>query len=152
MTNKAEYPRTVTAVHIILLKYQPNYNSNRNSQYNGVSNQLVFAQHSKTGDVEGDGKEKEYRPRINLDHITCNDCGEKCHYAGKNDFPTQAKLKEDAEAFRNMKQEKSSNKPPGGGYQKSLLNVKYASCSLMMRTPTEEWYKLPSHSLIFFQT
>ena len=54
--NKAEYPRTVTAVQSLLLNYQPNYNSNRNSQSNEVSNQLMFAQHSKTGDKEGDGK------------------------------------------------------------------------------------------------
>ena len=31
--NKAEYPRTVTAVQSILLKYQPTYNSNRISHY-----------------------------------------------------------------------------------------------------------------------
>ena len=35
---KAEQPRTVTAVHSLLLNYQPNYNSNRNSQSIGVSN------------------------------------------------------------------------------------------------------------------
>ena len=54
--NKAEYPRTVTAVQSLLLNYQPNYNSHRNSQTNGISNQLMFAQHGKTGDDEGDGK------------------------------------------------------------------------------------------------
>ena len=73
-----------------------------------------------------------------MDHSTCNDCGEKVHYAGNNDCPTQARLKEDAEAFRKMKQEKSSNKPPGGGDQKALVNVKYASFSLMMGSPTNE--------------
>ena len=51
--NKAEYPRTVTAVQVILLKYQPNYSSNRNYQSNGVRNQLMFAQHGKTGDDKG---------------------------------------------------------------------------------------------------
>ena len=91
--NKAEYPRTVTAVQSLLLNYQPNYNSHRNSQSKGVSNQLMFAQRGKTGDNKGDGKEKEQIPRRNLDHITCNDCGEKVHYAGNNDFPTQARLK-----------------------------------------------------------
>ena len=30
--NKAEYPRTVTAVHIILLNYKPNYKYNRQYQ------------------------------------------------------------------------------------------------------------------------
>ena len=80
--NKAEYPRSVTAVQILLLNHQPNYNSHRNSQPNGVSNQLMFAQRGKTGDNGGDRKEKEQRPRRNLDHITCNNCGEKVHYAG----------------------------------------------------------------------
>ena len=51
-----------------------------------------------------------------------------------------------------MKQEKSSNKPPGGGYQKELVNVKDASCSLIMEDPTEEWGKLPSPGLMFYQT
>ena len=64
----------------------------------------MFAQRGKTGDDEGDGKEKDQRPRRNLDHITCNDCGEKGHYAGNNDCPTQARLKEDTETFRKMKQ------------------------------------------------
>ena len=109
--NKAEYPSTVTAEKSLLLNYQPNYNSNRNYQYNEVSNQLMFAQRGKTEDDKGNGKEKEQRPRINLDHITCNDCGEKVRSAGKSDCPNQAKLKEDAEAFRNMKQEKSFNPP-----------------------------------------
>ena len=34
--NKAD--RNVTAVQILLLNYQPNFNSSRNSQYNGVGN------------------------------------------------------------------------------------------------------------------
>ena len=74
----------------------------------------MFAQHEKTGDNKGDGKEKEQRPRINMDHITFNDCGEKGNYAWKSDCTTQYKFKEDAEAFRKIKQEKSSNNPPGG--------------------------------------
>ena len=41
--NKAEYPRAVTTVQSLLLNYQPNYNSDRNYKYNGVSNQLMFA-------------------------------------------------------------------------------------------------------------
>ena len=57
--NKAEYTRTVTAVKSLLLNYQPNYNSHRNYQSNGVSNQLMFAQRGKNGEDEGDGKEKE---------------------------------------------------------------------------------------------
>ena len=105
---KTEYPRTVTTVQSILLKYQPNYNYHRNSQSNRVRNQLMFVQHGKTGDNEGDKKEKEQRPRRNMDHITCSDCVEKVQYDGNNDCPTQARLKEDAEAFRKMNQEKSS--------------------------------------------
>ena len=83
--NKAEYPKTVTIEQSLLLNYQPTYNSHRNYQPNGVSNHIMFAQHGKTGDDKGDGKEKKQRPRRNLDHITCNDCGEKGHYAGNND-------------------------------------------------------------------
>ena len=51
-----------------------------------------------------------------------------------------------------MKQEKSSNKPPGGGYQKALVNVKDALCSLVMGCPIEEWGELPSPDLMFCQT
>ena len=92
--NKAEYPMSVTTVQSLQLKYQPNYNSNRNSQYNKVSNQLMFAQHGKNGDVEGDGKDKEQRPRRNMDQTICKDCGEKCHYAGNNECPTQSNINE----------------------------------------------------------
>ena len=112
----------------------------------------MFEQHGKTGDDTGDGKEKHQRPRRNLDHITCNDCGEKVHYAGNNECPTQYRIKEDAEAFRITKQEKSSNNLPGVGDQKSLVNVKDALCSLMMGYPTKEWGKLPSPGLILCQT
>ena len=82
-------------------------------------------------------------------HITCNECGEKGHYFGNSDCPTQSKLKEDVEAFRNMNQDKSSNKPPGGGDHKSLVDVRDASCSLVMGSPTEEWGEPPSPGLIF---
>ena len=92
--NKVEYTSTVTAVHILLLNYQPNYKSNRNYQSNGVRNQIMFTQRGKTGDDKGDGKGKEQRPRRNLDHITCNNCEKKVHCAGNNDFQTQARLKE----------------------------------------------------------
>ena len=152
MLNKAEYRSTVTSVQSLLLNYQPKYNSNRNSQPNGVSNQLMFTQRGKTGDDKDDGKEKEQRPRGNMEHITCNDCGEKCHYTGKNDCLDQARLKEDAEAFRKRKQEKSFIKPHSGGDHKALVNVKDASCSLMMGSPTEEWGELPTPGLMFCQT
>ena len=49
MLKKAEYPRTVNVVQILLLNYQPNYNSNGNYQFNGVSNHLMFAQCRKLG-------------------------------------------------------------------------------------------------------
>ena len=51
-----------------------------------------------------------------------------------------------------MNQDKSSNKTPGGGYKRALVNVKDAPCSLMMGYPTKEWGKLPSPGLIFCQT
>ena len=53
--NKAEYPRAVTEVQSLLLNHQLKYNLNRNSQSNGSIKQLMFAQHGKTGDDEGDG-------------------------------------------------------------------------------------------------
>ena len=49
--------RTVTAVQNLLLNFQPNYNSNRQSQSQGVSNQLMFAQRGKMGDDKGETKE-----------------------------------------------------------------------------------------------
>ena len=102
--NKVEYPRTFTAVQSLLLNYQPNYNSNRNSQSNGVRNQLMFAQRGKTGNDEGDGKEKYQIPRRNISNINCNKCGDKGHYAEKSECPTQTNIKEDVEAFIKMKQ------------------------------------------------
>ena len=42
----------------------------------------MFAQHSKTGGDEGDGKENEQIPRRNLDHITYKECVEKVQYDG----------------------------------------------------------------------
>ena len=51
-----------------------------------------------------------------------------------------------------MKQEKYSNNPLGGGDQKALVNAKYASFSLMMGPPTEEWSKPPSTGIMFCQT
>ena len=57
--NEAEYPRTVTAVQSLLLNSQTNYNSNRQSQYQGVRNQLMFSQCGKTRDDEV--KTNEYK-------------------------------------------------------------------------------------------
>ena len=48
--NKAEYPRTITSVKILLLKYQPKYRSNRQYQSQGVRKQLMFTQREKYGD------------------------------------------------------------------------------------------------------
>ena len=113
--NKAEYPKTVTAVQSPILNYQPNYNDNRNSKSFGAINQLVYAQRRKTGDDKGDKKKKNKRSRRNLDHITCNNCGEKVRYAWNSECSTEISLKEDVDAFIKMKQENPPNKPPGGG-------------------------------------
>ena len=78
---KDKYPRTVTAVQRKSLNYQPNYNSNRQFQSQGVSNQIMLAQRGKTGDDEGKTKEDKQTPQINLDHINCKNGGEKSHYA-----------------------------------------------------------------------
>ena len=48
--NKSEYPKTITAVQSLLLRYKPNYNSNRKYQYHCVRNQLMFTQRGKTRD------------------------------------------------------------------------------------------------------
>ena len=113
--NKAEHPSTVTAVQSLLLNHQPSYNSKINSQYNRVSNQLVFAQCGKTGGDEGEKKEKEKRPGRNLDHIACKYCGEKDYYAGNSYCSNHTNLKSDVEALRKMKQGKYANNPSGGG-------------------------------------
>ena len=42
----------------------------------------MFAQSGKTGDGDGETKDDKQNPQINLDHITCNYCGEKGHYTG----------------------------------------------------------------------
>ena len=73
--NKAEYPKTATKLQSLLLNYQSNYNSSGKSQYQGAGNQLMFTQHGKTRDDEGEEKEEKKKPQINLDHITYNDCG-----------------------------------------------------------------------------
>ena len=59
-------------------------------------------------------------------------------------------LKKDIEAFRKMNQENLGTTPLMEE-KKTLVNVKDASCSLMMVIPTEEWYCLPSHGLMFCQ-
>ena len=95
----------LTTVQSILLNYKPNYNYNRKFQSNGVRNQLMFVQYRKTGENKGDEKDKEKITSRNLDHVTCNRCGEKGHYDGKGECSTQIKLKEDTEALKNTKQE-----------------------------------------------
>ena len=72
---------------------------------------------------------------------------------GNRECYTQKTLKEGAEEFIKTKQVKYGNKTPdGGGKQKALVNIKGASYSLIMGTPTKEWYDLPSPGLIFWQT
>ena len=51
-----------------------------------------------------------------------------------------------------MRQEKSGNKPPDGEEQKTLVNVKDASFSIIMGIPTKEWDDLPYPGLVFCQT
>ena len=71
----------------------------------------MFAQRGKTGYYEGDTKYKKQKPWRNIDHITCNYCGEKGHYVRNNEFSALTKLKEYSEALRKINQEKSGNKP-----------------------------------------
>ena len=59
----------------------------------------MFAQHGKTGDDDGKKKTINQTPPKSIDHITCNDCGVKGHYAGNSELSTQTKLKEDAESI-----------------------------------------------------
>ena len=64
--NKAEFLSTVAAVQNLLLNFRHNYNSYMQSQFNDISNKLMFAQHGKTGYDEGEKK---------TGHITFNYCG-----------------------------------------------------------------------------
>ena len=49
------------------------------------------------------------------------------------------KLKEDAESFRKRKQGKYGYQPLGGGGEpKTLVNVEYVSCSIMIVISTKE--------------
>ena len=73
--NKVDYSRTVTAVQSLILNHQPNYNSNRKSQSNGITDQLMSVQRWKNGDDDSDTKDGKQKPKINLDHITCNGDG-----------------------------------------------------------------------------
>ena len=71
----------------------------------------MFAQCGENGDDEGEQKYKKQKNRINIDHITCNICEGKGHYAGNRKFSTHTKPKEDARAFIKMKQVKSRTRP-----------------------------------------
>ena len=53
----------------------------------------MFAQRGKNGDDEDEVKDYKQKPWRNIYHITCNDFGEKGHYAGNRKWPTQVKLK-----------------------------------------------------------
>ena len=128
--SKAEYSRTVTVVQILLLNYQPNYNSNRQSQSQGAVNQLMFTQRGKTKYDKGEVKEENQKSQRNLDQITCNDCG-KIPICRKIECSNQAKLKEDTEAFSKTEKVKSGNKPPDGGEDKTLVNVEVGQLQLV---------------------
>ena len=59
-----------------------------------------------------------------MDHITYNDYGEKGHYSGNSEYPTQTNIKEDAEAFRDMKQENLRTSPLVGETKNNWLTSK----------------------------
>ena len=88
--NKEEYPSTVISVQSLLLNSQHKYNNNRKYQSQGVSNQLMFTQHGKTGDDEGEKKRE--KNLISLDHITFNDCGGKVQNEVNSGCSTKTKL------------------------------------------------------------
>ena len=67
--NKAEYPRNGTAVQSLILNYQSNYNSNRQYQSQGVSNQLMFSQRGKTGDEDDETKYNKQKNQRYIDLI-----------------------------------------------------------------------------------
>ena len=69
----------------------------------------------KLGMMKVEQKRINKTPLRNLDHITCNDCGEKFHYAGNSEFSKQKNTKEDVESFRKYKQGKYGNNPTDGG-------------------------------------
>ena len=66
--NKAEYPSTFTAVQSLLINCQPNYDSNRQSQYQTFGNQLMFTQIGKTVDDEGEKKRIKQIPKQPWSH------------------------------------------------------------------------------------
>ena len=55
---------------------------------------------------------------------------------GNNEWSTQTKLKEDAEAFRKSKQAKYGNRHPDGRGGETLVTVKDTSYSLVMGIST----------------
>ena len=61
------------------------------SQYQCFSNQLMFTQHGKTREDEGKTKEEKQNPQINLEHITCNDCGGNTTLQEKMNAPHKRK-------------------------------------------------------------
>ena len=77
----------------------------------------MFAHDGKTG--HDDGKRK-YEKRKKIDHINCNECEEKGHYAGNRKFFTHKKFKENAEALRRKDKIKSGNNPPDGRGEKKM--------------------------------
>ena len=64
----------------------------------------MFAQIGVNGDGKGGGKKKEQRSRRNMDHVTCNNCGEKGHCSGNSKCSTHTNLTDFVDAFRKMKQ------------------------------------------------
>ena len=53
-------------VQSLLLNYQADYNYNEQSQYQGVSNQLIFSQSGKIGYDEGETKQDKKEPEETL--------------------------------------------------------------------------------------
>ena len=56
-SNKLEYPKNITAGHILFLNYQHNYNSNRKSRSQYFSNQFIFSHHGKKGYDDSETKD-----------------------------------------------------------------------------------------------
>ena len=53
---------------------------------------------------------------------------------------------------RRMQKNSGGEKTPDREADKTLLNVKDVSCSLMMGIPTKEWDNLPFPGTMFYQT
>ena len=67
---------TNNAIQTLILNYQPTYNSNRQYQYQGVSNQLMFVQNGKPGIIKVKSKRTSRTPEETFTTLSAINVGE----------------------------------------------------------------------------